>query len=146
MNSRKVLLKTFCIHFFLCWFLLTSNLALAADKTVCASGCDEVTIQAGINACDATGGGTVTVTDSGTYSGPITMKDGVNLVTGALQTPTINGPPPGPTGGLVGFTGPMTCNLTGFTIQPFGTGSGIFVNGSGGKVTVVTSCRMIPPR
>ncbi len=142
MKPEKVLLNMSCILFFLlCGMLLTGNPAVAADYTVCESGCDHATIQAAIDDAfdDVPSGGTVTVTDSRTYAENISMKNGVDLVAETGQTPSIEAMPlPFLTGGVVVFTGPIACNLTGeFTVKATNMGAAIFVDGSSGQVSAI---------
>jgi hypothetical protein len=87
-------------------------------------------VQEAINACT---GSTIMVRAGTTYSEKITMKDGVDLVAEEGVTPTITYSP-GMDHGVVEFVGPMTCNLTGITIQYTGMGHGIFMNGSSGQI------------
>ncbi len=126
MKSEKVLLNMPCILFFLlCGILLTSNPAVAADKTVCASGCDHVTIQAAIDDAfdDVPSGGTITVTDGATYSPtPLQMKTGVDVV----STWDYQVDPPGNRPLIIRSSGSITvqfasgvsnCKLKGFRVQ-----------------------------
>ena len=119
MKSEKAFLDIFCILFFvlLCGMCLTSKPAVAANKTVCGSGCDHVTIQAAIDDAfnDDPSGGTITVNDGRTYNECIDMEDGVNVTRLAGQTPTISCSD----GATVEFypeDASMTCNLNGFRI------------------------------
>lgn len=80
----------------------------------------------------ATSGDTVEVR-AGTYSEKVCMKDGVDLAAEAGTKPLITCSP-GIFNGVVEFTGPMTCNLTGFDLRYTGMGSGVFVDGSIGQV------------
>ncbi len=74
------------------------------------------------------------------YSEKVWMKDGVDLVAEEGVSPTITASP-GMYNGVVEFTGPMTCNLTGFTIIYTSMGQGIAVDGSSGQVNAtIDSC------
>ena len=89
----------------------------------------------------ASAGETVMVRAAGTpYSEKVWMKDGVDLVAEEGVSPTITASP-GMFNGVVEFTGPMTCNLTGFTIIYTSMGQGIAVDGSTGQVNAtIDSC------
>jgi parallel beta-helix repeat protein len=138
---KKTFLSPSCIILFLLFgVVLTSSPALAADKTVCASGCDQTTIQAGIDDAfdDVPSGGTVTVTDSRTYTECITMKDGVNVISSVGETPTIDCTTAYTA--TVTFENGISCNLDGFDItHSSGDGAGVAVDGLSGTVTTTIS-------
>ncbi len=148
MKSEKVLLNMSCILFFLlCGMFLTSNPALAEDKTVCKTGCPHNTIQAAINDAfdDDPSGGTVSVTDSETYYEKITMKDRVNVEKGGRDvTPIIDG---SGTGTVVTFSGDFSggCILDGFHVKNSGgSNPGIYLQGTSAtgitNTTTITEC------
>lgn len=80
-------IKTFLIVF----LLLIASQAQAATYTVCSSGCDYTTVQAGVNAASA--GDTVSITDGGTYNENVTTArhgtDGAYITIAGTGTPTI---------------------------------------------------------
>jgi parallel beta-helix repeat protein len=126
---------------------LTSGPALAGDYTVCSSGCDHDNIQGAIDDAfdDDPSGGTVTVTDSSIYNtsivGPITMRDGVNLICSHIDKAHITRSSASGKVEVVRFSGEITCDLKGFKISNSGGGAGIFMDGSSGTVTAtVENC------
>lgn len=87
--------------------------------TVCASGCDFTTIQAAIDA--ASSDGTVNVA-AGIYTEQITINKSLTLIgagTGAttIQAPGVLTNDPDGAKTVVLFTGPITANFSGFTVQ-----------------------------
>jgi parallel beta-helix repeat protein len=81
--KESIFSSALCAAFFFLWGgLLTVNPAMAANITVCPSGCDYTAIQAGIDM--ASSGDTVLVGTPGrvvaeTYSGNFAMKSGVDV-------------------------------------------------------------------
>lgn len=99
----------------------------AKNVTVCASGCDFVEIQAGIDDVSADGGGTVDV-KAGTYSERITMKSGVNVTGAGAGSSIITGPLKGSNNEKV--TGASNAELSGFTITKTGAiDTGVYNSG-----------------
>lgn len=99
--------------------LVSGQPARAATLTVCASGCSATTIQAAMNA--ATSGDIITVA-SGTYTEQIVVNKNLTL-TGAgsattiVQAPSVLTPDPDGANTLILFTGAITAQLSGFTVQ-----------------------------
>ncbi len=116
---------------------LWANGGQAATLDVCKSGCTYSVIQDAIDAATSTD--VVEVTDSGTYSECITMKDGINVISSTGVTPAINCTGGG-TATVTFENGPITCNLDGFSItHSQGTGEGVFLDGTSGTVTATIS-------
>ncbi len=95
--------------------------ASAAVVTVCASGCNYTTIQAAVNA--ASPGDTITVA-AGTYTEQVVITKNLTLTGAGSSTTIIQAPDPLVLGpglnnkkSIVLFTGSITAEMSGFTVQ-----------------------------
>ena len=90
-SKESIFLSALCAAFFILWGgLLIVNPAMADNVTVCSSGCNATTIQAGIDM--ASSGDTVLVS-SGNYTENLYMRSGVDVKSaGGDGTSTYNDP------------------------------------------------------